>query len=390
MPAFETAEYLARIAETKARMAAAGIDVLLVSSPANINYLSGYDGQSFYTHQVLILAAEEAEPVWIGRAMDVTGAELTAFMTPGHAIGFPDAYVGVPENHPMKFVAEYLRSKGWARRTFGVELDEFFYTARCHAELARGLPDARLVDANLLVNWVRLKKSPAELRYMEQAGRIATQAMAEAIDAIEPGQPQAEAMARLYARQARGVDGYCGDFICKAPNVGTGERAQAVHLHWEDKVHRAGETTWLELAGCRYHYHAPLTRTVHLGKTPPRMEDAGKALVEGLDAALAAARPGATCAEVAAAFQRVAERHGITKTTRIGYPVGVAYPPNWGELTASLRAGDGTVLEEGMAFHCIPGVWSKAMTVVISESFQVTARGGQPFCDAPRRLFVKA
>ncbi len=390
MPAFEIAEYQTRIAKTKVRMAAAGIDVLLVSSPANINYLSGYDGQSAYTHQVLILAAEEPEPVWIGRAMDVTGAAFTAFMVPERTIGFPDAYVGVPDNHPMAFVAEYLRGKGCARRTFGVELDEFFYTARCHAELVRGLPDARFADASLLVNWVRLKKSPAEIRLMEQAGRIATKAMAEAIEAIEPGQPQAEAIARLYARQARGVDGYCGDFICKAPNVGTGERAQAVHLHWEDKVHRAGETTWLELAGCRHHYHAPLTRTVHLGKAPPRMEDVAKALVEGLEAALAAARPGATCADVAAAFQRVAERHAVAKTTRIGYPVGLAYPPNWGELTASVRAGDTTVLEEGMTFHCIPGIWSKEMTVVISESFQVTGRGGAPFCDAPRMLFVKA
>jgi Xaa-Pro aminopeptidase len=365
MPAFETAEYLARIAKTKARMGEAGIEVLLVSAPANINYLSGYDGQSAYTHQLLALAADEAEPVWIGREMNVAGAELTAFMRPAHMVGFPDSYVGPPDRHPMRFVAEHLRGRGWGRRRIGVEMDEFFFTARCHAELARGLPEARLLDATLLVNWVRLKKSRAEIACLEQAGRIAERAMRAAVDAILPGVRQCEPMARMYAAQIRGTKDYCGDFLCKAPNVGSGDRARAVHLHWKDKAHRAGETTWLELGGCRHHYHAPLTRTVHLGRAPERMADLAKAMVEGLNAA----RPGATCAAVAAAWRGVAERRGIRKTTRIDYPVGLGYPPNWGEMTASLKAGDESVLEDGMTFHCIPGVWSREITVVISESF---------------------
>ena len=48
MPAFEAAEYRERQAKTKARMAAEGVDVLLASDPANMCYLSGYDGWSFY------------------------------------------------------------------------------------------------------------------------------------------------------------------------------------------------------------------------------------------------------------------------------------------------------------------------------------------------------
>jgi Xaa-Pro aminopeptidase len=86
----------------------------------------------------------------------------------------------------------------------------------------------------------------------------------------------------------------------------------------------------------------------------------------------------------------VADRHGIRKSTRIGYPIGLGYPPNWGELTASLREGDATVLEEGMSFHCIPGIWSKEMTVVISEAFQVTPQGGKAFARFPRELVVKS
>lgn len=387
MAVFERDEYLARIAETKKRMDSAGIDVLLVTSPANINYLSGYDGQSFYTHQMLVLDRDASEPTWIGRGLDVPGAELTAFMGTQAIVGYPDRYVGDPENHPMKFVAEFAVKKGWRRRMFGVEMDEYYFSARCHAELAKGLPDAKFADATALVNWVRLKKSPAELAFMEQAGRIAERAMAAALESMRPGVRQCEPMARLYAAQIRGTDDYCGDFLCKAPNIGTGVRAHAVHLSWEDKIHRDGETTWLETGGCRYHYHAPLTRTIHMGEPSQKMKDLAKGIVEGLEAALDAARPGATCGDVAGAWQKIADRHGITKATRIGYPVGLAYPPNWGELTASIRAGDRTELQAGMTFHCIPGIWSKEVTVVISESFQVTDKGGKPFADFPRRLF---
>lgn len=387
MAVFDRDEYLGRIAKAKARMDAAGVDVLLVTSPANINYLSGYDGQSFYTHQMLVLSQDELEPIWIGRGLDVSGAELTVFMDAQAIVGYPDQYVGDPDNHPMKFVAEYVVGRGWQRKTFGVEMDEYFFSARCYTELVRTLPNATLKDATSLVNWVRLKKSSAELAYMEQAGRIAERAMAVALDSMRPGVRQCEPMARLYAAQIRGTDEYCGDYLCKAPNIGTGDRAHAVHLSWEDKVHRIGDTTWLETGGCRHHYHAPLTRTIHMGEPPQRMKDLAAGIVEGLEAALDAARPGATCGEVADAWQRVASRHGITKATRIGYPVGLAFAPNWGELTASVRAGDRTELQDGMTFHCIPGIWSKAVTVVISESFQVTESGGKPFADFPRKLF---
>lgn len=389
MAVFERSEYLRRIDLTKRRMRDAGIDVLLVTSPANMNYLTGYDGQSFYTHQMVALGLDDGEPLWIGRALDASGARLTVFMDERAICGYPDDYVGDPHRHPMAFVAGIMSERGWQARRLGVELDEYYFSARCYEELRRALPNARFVDASLLVNWVRMVKSPAELAYMRQAGKIATRVMHAAMNAIAPGVRQCDAMAKLYCAQISGTEDFGGDFVCKAPNVGTGVRAEAVHLSWEDKRHRAGETTWLETAGCRYRYHAPLTRTIHLGRPPERLMDAAKAIVEGLDAVLDAARPGVACEAVAAAWGRVAARHGIVKTTRIGYPVGVSYPPNWGELTASLRPGDRTVLEAGMTFHCIPGLWSRDLTVVISESFEVTEQGGRAFADFPRELLVK-
>ena len=193
-----------------------------------------------------------------------------------------------------------------------------------------------------------------------------------------------------FTTQIRGTEAFGGDYVCKPPVSGTGARVEAVHLTWQDEPHREGETTWIETGGCRHHYHAPISRTLHLGTPPRALRDRAKAAVEGLEAALEAARPGATCEQVEAAWRRAVAPHGISGPARIGYAVGIGFAPTWGELTVSLLPGDRTVLAPGMTFHCIPGIWEPDGTVVISESFEITETGARAFAEVPRELFHKA
>ena len=60
---FERAEYDARIARTRSAMAARGIELMIVTDPSNMAWLTGYDGWSFYVHQCVLLA-EDGAPVW--------------------------------------------------------------------------------------------------------------------------------------------------------------------------------------------------------------------------------------------------------------------------------------------------------------------------------------
>ena len=114
---FERMEYLARMAATKRRMENAGIDVLFVSDPCNMNYLTGYDATSYYVHQAVALALDADEPLWIGRQMDVACARFTTFLQPENMLGYPESYIGVPDRHAMAFVAETLRERGWPPRS---------------------------------------------------------------------------------------------------------------------------------------------------------------------------------------------------------------------------------------------------------------------------------
>jgi ectoine hydrolase len=385
---FDQAEYDDRIARTRAAMEKQGIDLLIVSDPSNMAWLTGYDGWSFYVHQCVVLAKEGA-PIWYGRGQDANGAKRTVFMDHDHIIGYPDHYVQSTERHPMDYLSGLIEERGWGRLSIGVEMDNYYFSAACMESLRAHLPNARFVNANALVNWQRAVKSPREIEYMRRAARIVEAMHARIFELVEPGLRKNELVAEIYRTAIRGVDGYGGDYPAIVPLLPSGADASAPHLTWDDRPFKRDEGSFFEIAGCYKRYHCPLSRTIYLGKPPQKFLDTEKAVLEGIEAALEAARPGNTCEDVEAAWRRTIARYGLEKESRCGYSIGLSYPPDWGERTMSLRPGDKTVLKEGMCFHLIPAIWQDDWGLEITESFLVTANGAETFCNYPRKLFVK-
>ncbi len=390
MTLFATEEYRARLERTRRRMGEAGIDVLVLCDPANMNYLTGYDGWSFYVPQAVVVPPGPEDPYWIGRGMDVNGARHTTFLPPDHLVGYPDRYVQSPVRHPMRFLGAFLSERGWGGMTIGVESDAYYYTARSDAELRGSLPEARFRSADLLVNWIRLVKSDAEIALMAEAGKIAERVMATAIDRLEPGVRECDVVAEVYRAQVSGTPEFGGDYPAIVPMMPTGEKTSAPHLTWTDAPYETEQMVNLELAACRHRYHCPIARTAYLGKSPPdKLRRLADHTVEGLDRTLEAIRPGLRCEDVERVWREHIARAGLEKESRIGYAMGLNYPPDWGEHTASLRPGDRTVLAPNMTFHMILGMWMDDFGFECSESFRVTPEGCSTFADVPRKLFVK-
>jgi ectoine hydrolase len=390
MALFEIEEYLSRIKNTQTRMDRSGIEVLVVADPANMNYLTGYDGWSFYVPQVVVVAMDAQEPLWIGRGMDANGARHTTFLSESSIVGYPDNYVQSTERHPMNFVADELKRRGWGNKTIGVEMDAYYFSARGFAELQKSLSAARFEDANLLVSWVRIIKSPQEIDYMQQAGKIVERVMQTAIDTVAPGVRECDAVAAIYQAQISGTAEYGGDYTAFVPMMPTGEKTSTPHLTWTDEPYENEVAVNLELGACRHRYHSPLARTMYLGKNPPvKLKDTAKIVIEGLNTSLDAVKPGVRCEEIELAWRSVIARAGLKKESRIGYSMGLNYPPDWGEHTASLRAGDKTVLLPNMTFHMILGMWMDDWGFECSESFRVTQDGCDTFANFPRTLFIK-
>ncbi|GGL65901.1 M24 family metallopeptidase [Halocalculus aciditolerans] len=384
---FQTSEYRRRLDRTRERMRDAGLDALVVTDPANMNYLTGYESWSFYVHQCVVVTLDH-DPVWVGREMDAKSAEVTTWLPRDHVKSYTDDYVQSPhDKHPMDYVARVVADLGYADRTLGVEMDAYYYTARSHARLTGNLDDATIEDATLLVNWVRLKKSDAELERMEQAAELAESGMRAAVDTIREGVRESDAAAAIYDGLISGTDAFGGDYPAIVPLMPSGDHTGTPHLSWSDREFDDGDPVIIELAGCKHRYHCPMARTLNVGEPTDAMQETADVVMEGLQAALDAVEPGVTAESVERVWRETIAKHGIEKESRLGYATGLGYPPDWGEHTVSLRPGDETVLEPGMAFHMIPGIWFDDFGVEISETFRVTNSGAETLADFDRDVF---
>lgn len=387
---FTSTEYNTRIRKTRAAMQTRHIDVLIVSDPSNMAWLTGYDGWSFYVHQCVLLGLD-GEPVWFGREQDSNGAIRTCFMQQDNLIGYPDFYVQSAEQHPMDYLSGYIEDRGWSKKMIGVEMDNYWFSAAAYHSLHKHLPSATLVDATAIVNWQRAVKSEKELDYMRVAGKLVEKMHQRIIEKIEPGLRKCDLVADIYDAGLRFDEtiGAGGDYPAIVPLLPSGADASAPHLTWNDQPMQSGEGTFFEIAGVYRRYHCPLSRTVFLGKPTKAFLNAEKAVLEGMQAGLDKARAGNTCEDIAQAFFDVLKKYDITKDNRAGYPIGLSYPPDWGERTMSLRLGDKTVLEENMTFHFMTGLWMQDWGFEITESIVIGK--GEPECLAsvPRELLIK-
>ncbi len=387
---FEISEYERRVRLTKERMDHAGIEVMLVVDPANMNYLTGYDGWSFYVHQGVIVIGDRDEPVWFGRRQDANGARITSWLNDDSIFGYPDEYVQSRYTHTMVYVAQLLRELGVSERSLGVEMDNYWFSAQMLLTLESELPEAEIVDGHNLVNWVKTVKSAPEILYMRQAAQICKRVMDVAIDGIAVGAWEKDVTAAVVAAQIAGTDEFGGDPPAIFPIMPSAERTSTAHLTFDpDRKYQKGDVVLLELAGSRYRYHAPLSRTVYLGDAPDDLKKVADVVVNGLNGTLDFIRPGVTAEEVEAKWREHLKGTGVEKPSRVGYSYGLSYVPDWGEHTVSLRPTDKTVLEPGMTIHFMPGIWLDTHGFECSEPFLVTEKGCEKFIEYPEKLFLK-
>ena len=386
---FALDEYDRRLAKTRAAMEDAGLDILFVTDPSNQHWLTGYDGWSFYVHQGVIVLPDH-DPSWWGRRQDANGALRTVWMDDSKVRGYADHFVQSTVRHPMQDLAAFLDDLGRGSARIGVEMDNYYFSAKAYEVLKAELPNARFADATALVNWQRAIKSDVELEFIRKAAKISEKIVDGVMERVEPGIPKNEIVAEIYRDAIHGTPDAWGDYPAIVPLLPSGSDAAAPHLTWDGRPFAEGEATFFEISGCYRRYHAPFCRTLFLGKPDDTILRAEAALVEGLEAGLEMARAGNRACDIANALAAPLERAGIERGARCGYPIGLSYPPDWGERTISLRSEDETVLEPGMTFHFMPGLWMSEWGLEITESILIKEEGpAECFCDRPRKLFVK-
>ena len=386
---FETQEYKVRLKKVKELMQKKGIDLLISHDPANMNYLTGYDAWSFYYAQCVIVHVNTEEPICFVRAQDAGGAYIKTYLKDENIIQYHEKYIHTWPSHPYDNLVEIIKVKKWDNLNIGLEMDSHYFTAYCYEKIKKGLPNAKLKDSERLVNWVRLIKSNEEIRLMKSAALISEKGMSTAMETINPGVRQCDAVAEIQKTLFKGTSEFGGEYSSIATLLPTGKGTSASHLTATDDRFINGEATIIELSGVYKRYHVPMARTVLLGKKEQKKIDAMKATNEALDAGIAVTKPGNTADDVAQKFWAVLDKYNIKKESRTGYSIGIGYPPDWGEHTLNISKGDKTILQPNVCFHMIAVMQFGEWGVEASESVRVTENSAENFCKFSRELHIK-
>tara|TARA_B100000686_G_scaffold213348_1_gene220327 strand:- start:893 stop:2059 length:1167 start_codon:yes stop_codon:yes gene_type:complete len=386
---FAKEEYKRRLEKVKKSMQSKGIDLLISQDTNNMNYLTGYDAWSFYYAQCVIVHIDSEEPLCFVRAQDAGGAYIKTYLKRENIIIYEEKYIHTWPMHPYDSLIELIKKNKWDKLNIGVEMDSHYFTAYCYQKLKQGLPNSTLKDSERLVNWARLVKSDTEINFMQGAAQISQIAMKVAIDSINPGVRQCDAVAEIQKALFKGTHEIGGEYASIATLLPTGKGTSASHLTATDEKFVEGEATIIELSGVNKRYHCPMARTVLLGKPDQKKIDAMKVTNEALDAGIAATKPGNTADDVAQKFWAVLDKYNIKKESRTGYSIGIGYPPDWGEHTLNIYKGDMTVLQPNVCFHMIAVMQFGDWGVEASESVRVTEKGSECFCNFSRELHIK-
>jgi Xaa-Pro dipeptidase/ectoine hydrolase len=386
---FTVKEYKNRLKKVQSEMQKKGIELLISQDTANINYLTGYDAWSFYYSQCVIVPVNSDEPLCFVRAQDAGGAFITTYLKKENIIIYDEKYIHTWPTHPYDALVDLIKKKKWDKINIGVEMDAHYFTAYCYEKLKKGLPNAKILDAERLVNWVRVEKSIAEIEYMKKAATISEMAMKTAMETISPDVRQCDAVAEIQRTLFRGTPEYGGEYASIATLLPTGKGTSASHLTASDKKFINGEATIIELSGTYKRYHAPMARTINLGKPDQKKLDAMKATNEALEEGINASKPGNTANDVAKKFWGVLDKYGIKKESRTGYSIGIGYPPDWGEHTLNIYKGDMTELKPNICYHMIAVMQFGDWGVESSESIRITESGNELLCNFSRDLHVK-
>ena len=386
---FTLEEYKYRLKKVQKMMQQKGIELLISHDTNNMNYLTGYDAWSFYYAQCVIVHINADEPICFVRDQDAGGAFITTYLKKENIIIYDEKYIHTWPTHPYDALVDLIKKKKWDKINIGVEMDAHYFTAYCYEKLKKGLPNAKILDAERLVNWVRVEKSIAEIEYMKKAATISEMAMKTAMETISPDVRQCDAVAEIQRTLFRGTPEYGGEYASIATLLPTGKGTSASHLTASDKKFVSGEATIIELSGTYKRYHAPMARTINLGKPEQKKLDAMKATNEALEEGINASKPGNTANDVAEKFWGVLDKYGIKKESRTGYSIGIGYPPDWGEHTLNIYKGDMTELKPNICYHMIAVMQFGDWGVESSESIRITESGNELLCNFSRDLHVK-
>ena len=359
------ASRLERAAEAAGR---AGFGALLLTPGPDLRYLTGYD-----THQserLTCLAVPASGPAFLV----VPRLELASAQASPAAAMNVEFVVWEETDDPYQAVARRLgavAAVGLAGQMWATMVLRF----------RDAMPGARQALAAAALRPLRIRKSPAEVAALAEAGAAIDRVHASVPRWLRPGRTEREAAADIAS--AIVAEGHARiDFVI----VGSGPNAAKPHHEPSDRVLSPGDAVVVDIGGTMPSgYCSDCTRTYAIGTPPPEFTGYYQVLKDAQEAACRAVRPGVTAEAVdAAARDPITEAgHGPDFIHRTGHGIGLEVHEN-----PYIVAGNTQPLEPGMAFSVEPGIYPGPHGARIEDIVVCTPGGHQRLNNASRELLV--
>ena len=347
-------DYEARIAKVGSALPEHKVDALLVTSPTNVRYLTGFSGTN---GQVLVSPGRATfftDPRYRARASDiVVGADIAIYSDK------------LPEVLPEHF----------SGRVLGVEGQNM--TLAQHAGLEDALDDVTIEATRNVVEDLRRTKEPAEIELIRQAVVIGDETFSWVLERLRPGATEKEIALDLEMRlRTSGADGVSFD-----PIVGSGPLSAHIHHTPSDRSLEVGDLVLLDFGCVVDGYCSDLTRTVVLGAATEDQRRIYSTVLEAQTRGIEAVAVSASGPEVDAAARAVidAAGHADDFGHGLGHGVGLEVheaPRLHRSSDHSLMAGDVVTIE--------PGIYVSGMGIRIEDCVLVGDDGAEVLGRAPK------
>ena len=346
--------------DAAARLGEWKIDALLISSPANVRYLSDYSG----SNGLVLLAA----------------ADVHFFTDPRYALEASQKItckVHVAKGPLIKAAAAILQRKKWKKIGF----ESAWMRVEEYNALKDDLPlGVSLHPIGRVIEEQRMIKSAEEIDRIRRSVLANSEAYSQTLKRIKPGARENDIAAELeFQMRMLGAEKPAFETI-----VAAGARSALPHAHPTGHRLQENELLLIDMGASLDGYASDMTRVCFTGAPPRRVRDLYRAVLEAQLAALNAVRSGVAAGKVDGAARDVLKRHKLDRaflhSTGHGLGLEIHEPPR-------IARKDKTRLQTGMVITIEPGAYIDGLGGVrIEDTVLVTGSGCEVLTPTPKEF----
>lgn len=341
-------EFEQRRAIASSQIARRQIEALLVASPANIAYLSGFAG----SNALMLLTPTQQHFFTDPRYGTVARSTITCKI---HVA-----------KHPILAAAVAVMKRRQLRR---IGFEPAWVNVEQHDYLLKSLPKKiSLVASGGLIEDLRAVKSPQEIASIRRSVNVNSEAFRRTMRGVRSGHSEQQIAAELeYQMRVLGAEKASFETI-----VAAGARSALPHAQPTEHRLQPNELLLIDMGATVDGYTSDMTRVVYLGEAPKKLREMYKAVLEAQLAGIQAVRPGVTAARVDQAARDVLKAHQLEKTFihSTGHGLGLEIheaPKVAKKEKIRLKAGMVITIEPGAYIEGFAGVRIED-TVLVTEN----------------------